>query len=372
MRKPKAIDIFCGAGGLSTGLEDAGFEIVAGNDFNETAALTFKASHPRAHFVDGPIQNLDTAELMARLGLVKGELDVLCGGPPCQGYSINNPKRSLEDERAKLYHEYLRIVREIQPKFIVMENVMGMLMNGGEAAKAVVAGLQALGYRVEYRVHEIERFGVPQERRRVLFFGNRVGAPIVWPQETHGPGLRAFVTVGQALGDLPEIPNGGGEDVMQYLGKAQNDFQRYVRRGSRQVVNHINSRLGELNMNRMKHVPPGGSWRDIPVDLLPPRMQTAKRSDHTKRYGRLKVDGLSSTILTKVDVHWGTFYHPTQERVISVREAARLQSFPDRVAFQGSLTDQYIQIGNAVPPLLGVAIGKALLSVIEGDVRIAA
>jgi DNA (cytosine-5)-methyltransferase 1 len=138
-----------------------------------------------------------------------------------------------------------------------------------------------------------------------------------------------------------------------------------LRNGSEYVYNHSCNALGRINLERLKHIPQGGSWRDIPFDLLPAGLKRARRSDHTRRYGRLAPDGLCSTILTKCDPHWGSFFHPTQDRVISVREAARIQSFPDRHRFTGSVTQQYEQVGNAVPPLLACAIGKTILEMLE-------
>jgi DNA (cytosine-5)-methyltransferase 1 len=138
------------------------------------------------------------------------------------------------------------------------------------------------------------------------------------------------------------------------------DYQRMLRGKNKKVLNHSATKLAAINIQRMTHIPQGGSWRDIPFDLLPKGMQRAKRSDHTKRYGRLSLDGLSSTIMTKCDVHWGAYIHPTQDRSITVREAARFQSFPDWFEFKGSKTEQYVQVGNAVPPLLARKIAEAI------------
>ena len=145
-----------------------------------------------------------------------------------------------------------------------------------------------------------------------------------------------------------------------YAGEAAGDYQTMLRGGSNAVRNHSAPRLAPVNIERMSHIPQGGSWRDIPFDLLPAGMKRAKRCDHTKRYGRMTWDGLSCTILTKCDIHWGAFIHPEQDRSITVREAARIQSFPRPVRVRGSRTDQYVQVGNAVPPLLGRRIGEAL------------
>jgi DNA (cytosine-5)-methyltransferase 1 len=210
-----------------------------------------------------------------------------------------------------------------------------------------------------------EEFGIPQERRRLLFIGNRVGAPIFFPKPTHGRGLKPFTTVADAIGDLPVLQNGDDLGPLPYATKAQGAYQREMRVGSRVVTNHSAARLAAINLNRVKHIPPGGSWRDIPFKLLPAGMRLAKRSDHTKRYGRLRWDGLASTILTKCDPHWGAYFHPEQDRAITVREAARFQSFPDWFTFEGSRTEQYVQVGNAVPPILGKRIAMTIRDTIE-------
>ena len=362
-----AIDLFCGAGGLSAGLEMAGFTVLAGNDLFEAAGETFSKTHPQAKFLCGPIEDLTVKRLMDETGLAKGELTVLVGGPPCQAYSVYNHQRSMTDSRATLFREYLRIVDGLRPEWIVMENVTGIYsIGGGEAVKAIKEELAALGYEVREQVLKAEEFGVPQERRRVVFIGNRVGAPISHPVPTHGPGLLPYVTIKEAIGDLPALENGEDRGAVPYASEPGSLFQRTLRGNAVSVKNHSDPRLGAVNVDRLAHIPPGGSWRDIPFDLLPAGMKRAKRSDHTKRYGRMTWDGLACTVLTKCDIHWGAYIHPEQDRAISVREAARLQSFPDWFEFSGSKTEQYVQVGNAVPPLLGRAIGEHLMRLVLG------
>ncbi len=365
-KRRTVIDLFCGAGGLSAGLEMAGFTVLAGNDLFEAAGRTFADTHPMAKFIPGRIQDLDTDELLEAAGLKKGELTVLVGGPPCQAYSVYNHQRGMHDERATLFREYLRVVEALQPEWIIMENVAGIFsIGGGEAVHAIQSELGALGYDVKFEVLKAEQFGVPQERRRVVFIGNRVGAPIKHPAPTHGPGLMPYVTIQDAISDLPRLENGEDRGVVPYATEAASCFQKLLRGNLTKATCHVAPRLGKVNVDRLEHIPPGGSWRDIPFDLLPAGMQRAKRSDHTKRYGRMTWGGLSCTVLTKCDIHWGAYIHPEQDRAISVREAARLQSFPDSFVFSGSKTEQYVQVGNAVPPLLGKAIGQALLTSME-------
>lgn len=364
--KHTAIDLFCGAGGLSAGLEMAGFTVLAGNDLFDAAGETFAHTHPHAKFIDGPIQDLSVERLMEVTGIRKGELTVLVGGPPCQAYSVYNHQRSMFDARATLFREYLRIVDGLRPEWIVMENVTGIYsIGGGEAVKAIKAELSALGYEVKEQILKTEDFGVPQERRRVVFIGNRIGVPISHPTPTHGPEGEAYVTIKDAIGDLPSLRNGEDPGPVPYAAEPGSKFQRLLRGNALTVTNHAAPKLGKVNVDRLKHIPPGGSWRDIPFELLPAGMKRAKRSDHTKRYGRMTWDGLSCTVLTKCDIHWGAYIHPEQDRAISVREAARLQSFPDWFEFAGSKTEQYVQVGNAVPPLLGKAIGDHLIKLMQ-------
>jgi DNA (cytosine-5)-methyltransferase 1 len=248
-----------------------------------------------------------------------------------------------------------------------LENVTGMTSAGGGAAvNAILNGLNELGYRVEAQILRAEEFGVPQERRRIVFIGNRLGLPVVFPAATHGCGLLPLVTVGDAINDLPSLANGQDLPQTTYACEPKSSYQAELRGGVNCLTNHSAARLSHINLERLKHIPQGGSWRDIPFELLPAGMKRAKRSDHTKRYGRLSWDGLASTILTKCDPHWGAYFHPEQDRTLTVREAARLQSFPDWFEFRGSRTDQYVQVGNAVPPLLGRAIAKSIASVREG------
>ena len=358
-----AIDLFCGAGGLSLGLEKAGFEILAGNDLFSTAGQTFSAAHPSAHFFDCPIEELSSNKIRKVTGIGRGELTLLAGGPPCQAYSVYNHKRGMEDSRATLFKQYLRIVDELRPHWILMENVAGIYsIGGGEAVRAIKYELAQLGYEVEEKLLKAEEFGVPQERRRVVFIGNRIGAQNTYPSASHGPNLLPLVTIRDAIDDLPELRNGESCNTDLYRTLPISRYQMIVRGNNTQILNHSAPRLGQVNMNRLEFIPQGGSWRDIPYEMLPAGMKKAKRSDHTKRYGRMEWDKQSCTILTKCDIHWGAYIHPEQQRAISVHEAARIQSFPDSFEFFGSKTEQYIQVGNAVPPLLAEALGEQLLA----------
>jgi|SRR5680860_623650 len=373
------IDLFAGAGGLSEGFRQGGFDILAANDFDEFSEQTFRLNHPETTFIPGPVEQIQTDQLLGSASINEGELDVLLGGPPCQAFSVYNHQRGMHDDRSGLFREYLRIVEGLKPRFVVMENVTGIMsIAGGHAVDEIIHSLEELGYYIEYQILKAEEYGVPQERRRVFFVGARDSDSISWPEPTHGVSpwgpmfsldRRPLVTVEEAIGDLPPLELCEGMEVTEYTAIPCTEYQRLMREGAEVLFNHVAPHLQPINLERLKYIPQGGSWRDIPHELLPAGMKKAKRSDHTKRYGRLHPQGLSSTILTKCDLHWGAYIHPTQERTITVREAARFQAFPDRMRFLGPRGEQYRQVGNAVPPLLASAVARSIRQMACGPMR---
>ena len=375
MQRPTVIDLFSGAGGLSIGFHQAGFDVIAANDCDQYASATYQLNHPDVRFLQGPIEALTPEQFIGDSGLRRGELDVLVGGPPCQAFSIYNHQRGMHDERSGLFREYLRIVDGLLPQFVVIENVTGITsVSEGRAVDEIADSLSQIGYQVEPKVLKAEEYGVPQERRRIFFLGTRRNTTIQWPTPTHTPvldifsvlnNLKPLVTVSDAIDDLPALNNSEGAECMDYNSDPTSEYQRQAREGSGVVYNHVAPQLASINLERMAHIPQGGSWRDLPQHLLPAGMRLANRSDHTKRYGRLHPDGQASTILTRCDVHWGAYIHPHQNRAITVREAARFQSFPDKFRFLGSRSEQYKQVGNAVPPLLAMAVAKAVASMLS-------
>lgn len=389
---PLAVDLFAGAGGLSLGAEMAGVEPVYANDLFAEAAETYRMNHPATYFDERPIEDVSAEAILQRVGLVPGDLDILLGGPPCQGFSINAPARQMDDHRNSLILEYLRLVGGLRPKYILIENVPGLLsLDRGYALRVVYERLRDLGYEVNHRVLLASNYGVPQERWRLIILGHRddVVAP-VFPAPTHAATARAnftggarwsvpeealrhlppAVTVAEAIGDLPSLANGGGSSpVPMPPGVRLTAFQRWARSGAKELYNHQAPKLSPVNLQRLRHIQPGGNWTDIPFDLLPTGMKRARRSDHTKRYGRMDPNGQSCTILTKCDPHWGSFFHYGQDRAITPREAARLQTFPDGYVFTGPPSLQYEQVGNAVPPLLAEAVVGAIVSAWSATVR---
>lgn len=365
-RQLTCIDLFAGAGGLSYGFGRAGFRVVAANDFDPAACETLALSHPGTKVLCGPIQNFAAVDFLADTKIADGEIDCLVGGPPCQAFSVYNHQRGMHDARSSLFREYLRLVEGLRPKVVVLENVTGItsIANGG-AVREIHKRLGELGYHVEHRILKAEEYGVPQERRRILFIGTRLGNRVLWPKQTHFapdeiPFGSQFVTIWDAISDLPQLAIAAGDEVQPYAAPPLSNYQALMRQGSVEVYNHVAPFLSEINRRRLRFIPQGGSWRDIPFDLLPAGMRKAKRSDHTKRYGRPSKNDLACTILTKCDLHWGAYIHPEQDRTLTVREAARLQSFPDNFRFLGSRGDQFRQVGNAVPPLLAQAIATTV------------
>lgn len=382
------LDLFCGAGGITEGFREAGYRCLYGNDCMTEAVETFSENHPEAWGDTDDIEKVDPAKVRTRLGIQKGALDVLVGGPPCQGFSINAPDRFLTDPRNKLFKDYLRFLEEFEPKTFLFENVPGLLSLGdGKVFRQIVRAFEDHGYHVTVKILFAAHYGVPQERWRLILLGSRMPSPIEAPAPTHYATGRAnfrsggtltfqlseadrerllpAVTVGEAIGDLPRLEMGEGAEVVGYTNEPHSEYARRMRGSLSVTFNHFAAKLSKQNVERMKHVKPGGSWRDIPHNLLPKGMQRARKSDHTKRYGRLRNDGLAGTVMTKCDPHWGTVFLPDQERSLTVREAARFQSFPDGYKFLGSRVSQYVQVGNAVPILMAKAIALQIRAHLE-------
>lgn len=388
---PTMIDLFAGAGGLSEGLRHEGFTCLYANELVARYAQTFALNHPETVVDQTDIRLVDARAVRRKLGIKKKELDLVAGGPPCQGFSINAPRRSTEDARNHLFKDFLRFVDEFQPKMVLIENVPGLVSyENGATLSEILDALEKHKYVPDVRILYAPHYGVPQTRWRTIIIGVRkdLAQNPIFPEPiriapmrvnfTSSFGGRNIValpaairlpnvtTVKEAIDDLPLLMNGEvGVAVKQYRAAPKNAFQRVMRIGSTGVTNHEAVSLGKINLERLRHIPPGGNWTDIPHSLLPSGMQRARKSDHTKRYGRVHPDGLASTILTKCDPHWGAYFHYNQDRAFTVREAARIQTFPDTIQFTGSRVEQYEQVGNAVPPLLGAALGKSISAILR-------
>lgn len=385
------IDLFSGAGGLSEGLKEAGFNSLFANEIVPIYAKTYQRNHIGTKVLTSDIRTIDANDILSDLGLQKGQLDLMAGGPPCQGFSINAPVRSSEDKRNHLFREYLRFVDVFAPKVILIENVPGLVsFEHGGTLHAIIESLADLGYGADVHILGAAFYGVPQMRWRTIIIGVR-GKEV--PQEIfptplfHAPirpnftstfdgkqivkfptseSRANFTTVEEAIGDLPPLKNGEKDaSIKEYSCPPMSEYQKLMRVGSTGVYNHEAPKLSAMNMKRLSYIKPGGNWTDIPDDLLPKGMQRARKSDHTMRYGRVRPDGLASTILTKCDPHWGAYFHYSQERSFTVREAARIQSFPDHFIFCGNTAEQFAQVGNAVPPLLAKSIGLSIINILK-------
>jgi DNA (cytosine-5)-methyltransferase 1 len=372
-----AIDLFSGAGGISLGLTNAGFDVLFCSDRDSACAATHRQNFRSIPFGEMPIEHLDARQIMSITGLRKGELDLLIGGPPCQGFSIIG-QRQIWDPRNGLLHDFLRIAKELRPRCVVIENVTGLAtLESGIVLGEIGTAFREAGYSVECAELLAAQYGVPQMRWRMFFIGwrfdehKRGGFPL----PTHGKAgigdlvpnrpiptalTDGFVTIREAIGDLPPI--GPGEHTDRYTRKPRGVFQEAMRAlAPPMLANHYATRLSPQNLARIEALAPGEDWRALPRHLLPPSMQRAHRKDHTRRFRRMKWDGVARAIITRFrDPKSGEYIHPEQHRTISIREAARIQSFPDWFAFSGNLGDQYNQVGNAVPPLLARAVAREL------------
>jgi DNA (cytosine-5)-methyltransferase 1 len=342
-----AIDCFAGAGGLSLGLRDAGFDVCAAFDADALAVDTYNGNLGN-HALVAKAEDLSGDELLAMAGLSRGECSLVAGGPPCQGFSRQR-RGSAKDERNELVHEFFRLVADIHPTFFLMENVAALGSRGAPHLQRLREEARDAGYDVYTDVLDAVDFGVPQRRRRLFVVGvdAELGLRFEFPKRLQSGRPR---TVRDAIGDLPEP----------------------VRRGNPgYIANHDPDNMSELNRVRISHVPPGGGRDFIPAELrLPCHRADADQIGHRNVYGRLHWDEPAGRITTKCNSFTrGKFAHPEKHRNISMREAARLQSFPDWFAFQGDKVAVAHQVGNAVPPLLGEALGRSIAAAANGVVR---
>ena len=370
---PVAIDVFCGAGGLSEGLRQAGFRPVVGVDFDKHAAATYRRNHPDVPVLEEDVQYVAGQQLVALAGTA--DIDLVAAGPSCQGFSTHG-KRMEDDPRNFLFKHFVRLVHELQPKMFLMENVTGMLTySKGEFRRQIEGAFARIGYRSAFAQVHAADYGVPQMRHRVLFIGTRLEAVnLAFPEPTHGKdrqGLMPYVTTQEAIGDLPLMGDDYHAERRYYVSTPQNAYQVYCRsEGPNEVTMHVGRPLSPQAQLLASYIEQGQGLRAVPVEALPARfkrMRTistgALRRDCTTLYYRLTPDRPSYTITCNYkNVASGPFLHPWEDRAISHREAARFMSFPDRYEFVGSSFAR--QIGNGVPPLLAKAMGKELVKML--------
>lgn len=344
--KYNVIDLFCGAGGLSYGFEMAGFDVLLGIDNDEKALETFKFNHKNSKTICGDITNITYKDgIMPLIGGKK--IDVIVGGPPCQGMSLSGP-RKFDDPRNSLYLSYIRLVSEIQPKAFVIENVPGLVsLFNGQIKDNIIKTFSDMGYHVEYKILLSSEFGVPQNRKRVIFVGTKVGT-FNYPEPSTDQ-----VTCEMALSDLPALADSLGESEMRYSLPPQNDYQALMRQNSTVVKNHIAANHSDKVKNIIALVPPGGNYKDLPEEYR-------KTRNFHVAWTRFPDNKPAPTIDTGHRHH----FHYKYNRVPTVRESARLQSFPDDFIFIGNKTQQFRQVGNAVPPLMAQRLAEKVIEML--------
>lgn len=336
------IDLFCGCGGFSLGFERAGFNVLLGIDVWRDALMTFSHNHKNSKTLQADLSTIEPKDTEALLN--GNSVDVIIGGPPCQGFSVAG-KRIVDDNRNKLYKAFVAFVAHFQPKAFVLENVPNILsIGGGIVRDSIVADFSALGYTIEYKVLMASDYGVPQNRRRAVFVGLKNGTHFAFPV----PLCTTKVTAKEALSDLPEDEVADGDD---YPFGCESDYQILMRSNSKGVFNHQPTIHNQKTIDIISKVPDGGNYKDLPAELQ------STRKVHIA-WTRLNSEKPSFTIDTGHRHH----FHYSYNRIPTARESARLQSFPDDFVFLCSRTSQLKQIGNAVPPLLAEAIAKSLIN----------
>lgn len=349
------IDLFAGVGGLSYGFSNIDdFNIVAANELEKDISVAYSINHPDVKMINCDIRELTEDEIRKTIGDQK--IDIIIGGPPCQSYSTIG-KRQLDD-RANLFIEYKRILEIVQPKAFVFENVVGILsMDLGKLFQRVQNVFEELGYTVKYKVLDAVNFGVPQHRERVILVGMKGENNFVYPEETHGDnesGKLPWVTYGEALCDLPSIKSGQIDN--SYNMDPVNDFQRFVRKNGTTVASeHRAPKNGAHLIRIMETLEEGQGKNDLPDEIRP-------KSGYGNTYAKLWWNKPSTTITRNFACPSSSrCIHPRDSRAMTIREGARLQSFPDDYVFYGSDGMKRLEIGNAVPPLLSIAIAKQMI-----------
>ena len=355
-----AVELFAGAGGLSIGLERAGIHVVIANEIMPDFAATLAANHPETNVINEDIHKIDFKAELKKLGL--DSIDVLSGGPPCQGFSTIGSK-NRKDPRNSLFYEYLRAVSETSPKYMIFENVAGFKrMYDGFAYETLVKELDELGYDTKCQILNAADYGAPQIRYRTIVLGWKRGlTPLEFPVATNGEkeGQKPYLTLMEAISDLPPI--GVGESADVYATEPQNEYQRRMRGNQTVLHEHNAANYGEKMQEILRTIPEGGSIKDLPMRLRP-------KSGYCNTYARLLPNEPSPTITRNFGTPSSSrCVHPYQPRALSTREGARLQGFPDDYKFVGGKQSKNLQIGNAVPPILGEAIASVVREALQRE-----
>lgn len=352
--KPRVIDLFAGVGGLSLGFEMRGFDVVLANEYDESIAEAYKANHQNTNMIVGDITSLDLEETF---GSYSGKVDVVIGGPPCQGFSQKGQRKTIHDARNFLFKYYVKVVELVQPKYFVMENVPNLLTaENGFFRHEIEKLFNDMGYYLTLGVLNASDYGVPQNRRRAVIIGKR-GAPA---PELPKPFERR-TTIWDAISDLAFLSSGEGSETQSYPNPPESDYQRQLRGNTEVLSNHVATKHSDLALERLAMIPPNAGREVLPEEHL-------TKSIYSGTWTRMRKEEISVTITTRFDTpSSGKFTHPYLNRAITVREAARIQSFPDDFVFTGNKSSQMKQVGNAVPPLLAKAVASVIMNDIEED-----
>lgn len=349
--KFKILDLFCGAGGFSCGLDMLeNFQTVIGLDFDKNAANTFFKNFPDAISICGDITDNKTKRMVIDKARELG-VNMIIGGPPCQGFSLKGKNLGLDDPRNFLFLEYVKIVRSVKPEVFVIENVKNLLNSSDHYfINQIVKSFKELGYIINYNVLNAKDFGVPQNRERAIIIGSlsrSINLPKINDQ-------LKLVTVRDAISDLSYLNSGEGEFESNYINDFESDYQLLLRNPSGKIYNHCATNHSEIALKKLRMIPPEGDKTNLPKEYI-------GKQKFLTTWARLKWDMQSPTIDTRFDTPSnGRNSHPYLDRAITPREAARIQSFPDSFIFYGNKCSICKQIGNAVPPLLAKAIGKSI------------
>jgi len=378
--------LFCGAGGLTEGFRNAGYDVSFALDWDEDSCETYRKNHPGAHVENASITNFSPEQIKKLAG---GRVDVVLGGPSCQSFSTAGRRTAWVgegDSRNDLWEHMFKVVSHLKPKAFILENVPGMVyFKSGSFGDKILKRFTDEGYTVRKEILLAADWGVPQRRRRLFIVGILGDTPFEFPEPTHlggwrrdslelwekrrqERGLREHLTIWDAIGDLPRL-DGSQPSTKKYSLPATEatSIARVLRKGSRTPRDHEVPAMSAETRQLIGHVPVGGTWRDIPPHLLPDRYRGMRRTDSTNLFGRLDPNLPAYTITTQFsNVTTGCFTHPVEDRALSVREGARVQTFPDTYEFVGSLQSRCRQIGNAVPPLLAQVLAHSIASQIGG------
>jgi DNA (cytosine-5)-methyltransferase 1 len=354
-KKLTAIDLFSGCGGFSYGFQQAGFHVVLGVDNTEIALKTFEKNHNNSKALLLDLHKESAIETI--VNETKGkEIDVIIAGPPCQGFSLSGT-RNENDERNSLFYSVFKVAERLNPKALIIENVPGLLnLYGGKAKKEIIRLCDEMGYNCNPKLLFAPDYGVPQIRKRVFFVALRKDFGVF---EFPDPVLKAEEYIGceDAIGDLPDLVSNLGNENLEYDKKPFSNYQKMMRNGNKVIKNHLGTQHTDHVIHVISQVPEGGNHKDLPLGVGDSR----KFNEAWTRYHSKKP---SKTIDTGHRNH----FHYKWNRVPSVRENARLQSFSDEFEFLGNKTEQYRQVGNAVPPLLGKILGEQLLKHLKYEV----